>query len=208
MKRTMMGARAQALMPKKAAAFLMRRFGALIACLWLTSLAVPSLSSAQSRPQSEGVLGGLGLGYGSFACSTCGGGREAGGTVYLKLGVAVSESVLLGLEGNLWVNGYWPEERAGVTRSWGIGAAVIQFYPNAESGLFLKGGAGIFTREVGGLGSSTFEDGGGVIVGLGFDARVRSDLFVSPYANYVYAGTHDGNIRMFQIGLGIMWDEW
>ena len=206
MKRTMMGARAQALMPEKAAAFLMRRFGALIACLWLTSLAVPSLSSAQSRPQSEGVLGGLGLGYGSFACSTCGGGREAGGTVYLKLGVAVSESVLLGLEGNLWVNGYWPEERAGVTRSWGIGAAVIQFYPNAESGLFLKGGAGLARRQIGSLvGSSTFDDGGGVIVGLGFDARVGSNFSVSPYANYVYASINDEDNSVFQIGLGVMW---
>ncbi len=204
MKRTMMGARAQALMPKKAAAFLMRRFGALIACLWLTSLAVPSLSSAQSRPQSEGVLGGLGLGYGSFGCSTCDGEREAGGILYLKLGGTVNERVLLGLEGNAWVDWNWPVERAGVTQTTSIVAAVIQFYPNAESGLFLKGGAGLGRREVGG-GLTTFEHGGGVIGGLGFEVRVGSNFSVSPYANYVYASINDEGNSVFQIGLGVMW---
>ena len=65
----------------------MKRFGVLIACLFLTSLAVPSLSSAQSRPQTrEGFFIGFGLGYGSLGCSTCNGGRKAGGILYLKLG--------------------------------------------------------------------------------------------------------------------------
>ena len=70
----------------------MKRFRALIACLFLTSLAVPSLSSAQSRPQTrEGPFIGLGFGYGSL-CSTCDGERKAGGIVYLKAGQAVHEA--------------------------------------------------------------------------------------------------------------------
>ncbi len=184
----------------------MKRVGALIACLFLTSLAVPSLSSAQSRPQTrEGFFIGFGFGYGSFGCSTCDGEREAGGILYLKLGGTVNERVLLGLEGNGWVDWNWPVERAGVTQTTSIVAPVIQFYPNAESGLFLKGGAGLGRREVGGLGPPTFEHGGGVIGGLGFDARVGSNFSVSPYANYVYASISDASNNTFQIGLGIMW---
>ena len=85
--------------------------------------------------------------------------------------------------------------------SLGIIAAVVQFYPKAESGLFLKGGAGLARRQ--GFGSSTFENGGGVIVGLGFDARVGSNFSVSPYANYVYASASDESNNTFQIGVGV-----
>ena len=181
----------------------MKQFGALITCLFLTSLAVPSLSSAQSRPQTrEGFFIGFGFGYGSFGCSTCDGEREAGGILYLKLGGTVNERVLLGLEGNGWVDWNWPVERAGVTQTTSIVAAVIQFYPNAESGLFLKGGAGFTKIEVG---SDTFESGGGVIGGLGFDARVGSNFSVSSYANYVYASARDESNNTFQIGIGVTW---
>ena len=74
----------------------------------------------------------------------------------------MNERVLLGVEINLWSKWQWPPamEREGVTLTAGIAAAVIQFYPNAESGLFLKGGAGVadmFEAEndfgvIGGLG--------------------------------------------------------
>ncbi len=184
----------------------MKRFGVLIACLFLTSLAVPSLSSAQSRPQTrEGFFIGFGLGYGSLGCSTCNGGRKAGGILYLKLGGTVNERVLLGLEGNIWSKWQWPPagERAGVTLTSNILAAVIQFYPSAESGLFLKGGAGPATLDVGG--SPTIESGFGFIGGLGFDARVGSNFSVSPYANYVYASINEEGNSVFQIGLGVMW---
>ena len=92
-------------------------------------------------------------------------------------------------------------EREGVTLTAGIVAAVIQFYPNAESGLFLKGGAGLAGMSEGP------ENGFGVIGGLGFDARVGSNFSVSPYANYVYASNNDKSKNMFQIGLGVMWHE-
>ncbi len=69
--------------------------------------------------------------------------------------------------------------------------------------MFLKGGAGQATRDVGG--SPTIESGFGFIGGLGFDARVGSNFSVSPYANYVYASINDEGNSVFQIGLGVMW---
>ena len=73
------------------------------------------------------------------------------------------------------------------------------------------GGLGLGRREVRNrgaeLGSAYFEHGGGVIGGLGFDARVGSNFSVSPYANYVYARNNDESDNTFQIGLGVMWHQ-
>ncbi len=157
---------------------------------------------AQARPQTrEGFFIGFGLGWGSLGCSECDGEREAGLSGYFKLGGAVNEQLLLGFETNGWT-----KEEDGVTLSQGNGSAVAYFYPQPNSGFFIKGGLGLSTLdlEVSGWGSDS-ETGLGLVGGVGYDARVGRNFSLSPYANVLHGSFDGGSTNVFQAGVGLTW---
>jgi hypothetical protein len=180
----------------------MNRFVGILLVLLCASLVLPDQSAAQSRPQTrEGFFIGFGLGWGSLGCSDCSGDRESGLSGYLKLGGTVNDRLLLGFESNGWT-----KEESGVRLSQGNASAVAYFYPEAESGLFLKGGLGLSTldlniSELGGVSETGF----GLVAGAGYDARVGDNFSLTPYANFVYGSFDGGSTNVFQAGLGLTW---
>ena len=179
----------------------MRRLLGLLVIMGLATFAVPSYVSAQDRPMTRGgFFIGFGFGYGSFSVEDAGE-REASGSGYLKLGGTLNERVLLGVESNVWL-----KEELGVTITAGTVAGIIQFYPNPESGFYLKGGPGFTQIEVdAGGGLSVTDDGFGFLAGVGYEARLGNNFSLSPYGNYIYASHDGGNWNQFQLGLGVIW---
>jgi len=166
------------------------------------SIIVVQPASGQDKPQTrEGFFIGFGLGWGSLGCDDCGGEREGGFSGYLKLGGTVNEKLLLGFETNGWT-----KEEEGVRLSHANGSAVAYFYPQPESGFFIKGGLGVSNLDLGvsGFGSAS-ETGFGLIAGLGYDARVGAMFSLSPYANYLYGSFDGGSTNVLQAGLGLTW---
>ena len=179
----------------------MRRLSIAVAAAALVALLGVQNGAAQSRPQTrEGFFIGFGLGVGSLGCQDCGS-RESGFSGYLKLGGTVNEKLLLGFESNGWV-----KQQSGVTLSQSNASAVAYFYPQVESGFFLKGGFGVSTLklDVSGFGSGS-ESGFGVVAGLGYDARVGTNFSLTPYANIMSGSFSGGSTNVFQAGLGLTW---
>lgn len=178
-----------------------RTLGTAILCLGLMVIGTQD-AAGQDRPQvREGFFIGFGLGWGSLSCDNCGGERESGLSGFLKLGGTINEKLLLGFESNGWT-----KEEEGVRLSHSNGSAVAYFYPQPESGFFLKGGIGISNLDLGidGLGSAS-ETGLGLVAGLGYDARVGAMLSLSPYANYLYGSFDGGSTNVIQAGIGLTW---
>ena len=135
-----------------------------VSILGLLVLMTAGAAQAQSH---EGFWVGFGFGGGSLGIDG-GTDRDTGVVGYLKLGGTLSERFLLGVELNQWMR----EERSGATVGLTNLSAVVYFYPSATSGFFLKGGLGTSRLEVEVSGISVSQDGGGAVLGLGFDARV------------------------------------
>jgi hypothetical protein len=182
-----------------------RRIIVLCGALAALVVALPEVAQAQDRPLTrEGFFIGFGLGAGSFGCTDCGS-RETGGAAFLKLGGTLSPTLLLGGESNAWARNF----EGGTTLSHASVAAVLQFYPSATSGFFLKGGVGVSVLEVSGAGSgfsfSARDEGLGVTAGLGFDIRLGSNFSLSPYSNFVWGDHESGSVNNVQFGLGVIW---
>lgn len=155
---------------------------------------VLSLAGAGSawagRPQErKGVWFGLGGGYGSAnaTCDGCDrGGRESGGTGFLKLGGTLNQRVLLGGEFNLWT-----KDEDGVALNLYNFSATVTFYPRASSGFFVKGGLGASWVETELRDGSTtttekLGTGLGLLVGAGYDLRIARKISITPGLNYYY----------------------
>lgn len=166
-------------------------------------VAVPQSAYAQDAPARDGFFIGLGLGGGSFGCTDCGD-RQSGVSGHLKLGTAVSEQLLLGVESTGWT-----KEELGARLTHTNVSAMAQFYPSAANGFFLKGGIGVsslrVSADVGGVSGSVTENALGLTAGLGYDVRVGNNFSVSPYGSFGW-GNHEGsNANTFQLGLGVTW---
>jgi outer membrane protein with beta-barrel domain len=162
----------------------------------LLALALLTLSSSlhAQKPQTrQGFWFNIGVGYGSLGCDICDG-REGGLSGGLSLGGTLSQKVLLGVGTAGWAKDYFGE-----TLTVGTLDARIRFYPSATGGFFLTGGLGIGTISY----SGTTETGLGLLLGLGFDIRVGSNVSLTPFWNgfAVRTSTDDGNVG--QIGVGV-----
>ncbi|NOT06667.1 MAG: hypothetical protein HOP28_00520 [Gemmatimonadales bacterium] len=158
-------------------------------------------AQSESRPQTRnGFWIGFGLGYGSLGCEDCDD-RAGAGSAYFKLGGTVSQRLLIGGEFNGWT-----KKESGVTLSYSHASGVVYFYPSARGGLYLKGGAGIATIRLDagpfGDGSTT---GAGIILGIGYDARVGRNFSLTPYFNMMGGSFDGGSANMAQFGLGFSW---
>jgi outer membrane protein with beta-barrel domain len=162
----------------------------------------------QPRPQSpapvqhtqsrEGFWFSGGFGYGSLGCDACFD-RADGFSGGLALGGTLNEKVLLGVGTTAW---YRSED--GVWLNAGTFDARVRFYPSLNSGFFINGGLGLGTISLGvaGYGSDS-ETGVGLMLGLGWDIRVGSNVSLSPFWNGSAVRTSNANANFGQLGLGV-----
>lgn len=174
---------------------------------------LPSASAAQLAQNREGfgISFGFGGGSGAAACDGCSGDRETGLSGYLRLGGYARPHVFVGFESN----GY-TKSLDGVDITGGFYQAVVQWYPNASTGFFVKGGAGLMAYlETDGIDEIT-ASALGMSVGLGYDARVGRNFSLTPFANILFSAKSDAkfngastgldaSFNLVQIGLGFTW---
>lgn len=178
----------------------MRRLSAMIGVVLTLLVAAPDGVHAQDPPRS-GFFAGVGAGYGSFGCSTCGG-RNSSPAGYVKLGVNLGARVRQGLEVSAWT-----KSEAGNRITHGNLSVVVHLYPLVESGLFLKVGAG-FSRLVvkDAATDQTESDAGlGLTGGLGYDVPIGGGFSVTPYGSYQWGDFDGGRADHYQLGVGLTW---
>lgn len=167
----------------------------------LALVAMLSIPADAQNPQTrQGFFISFGFGAGSLGCDDCGDERESGVNAYLRLGGTLSQRLLIGGE----VNG-WSKTEDDVTLTVSNVGPVIMFYPSANGGFFLKGGLGLSNISLE-LGNFTIEDDGiGVTLGLGWDARVGKNFALTPYFDILTSSYEGGNFNQIAFGLGFTW---
>ena len=171
-------------------------------------------AGAQSHPQTRdgfGISFGLGGGSAGISCEECPSERETALSGYLRLGGYVSPTLFVGGETNGWT-----KSELGVDGQFGALSAVLQWYPQATNGLYLKGGAGFASTTLEDADFEIQSNGFAVTAGAGFDWRLTRNFSLTPYVNYLHqlgaeadvngVGTgFDLNSNIFQFGLGFTW---
>lgn len=116
-----------------------------------------------------------------------------GGAAYLRLGGTPSQRVLLGGEGVGWGSAQGDEV---VSRSNGM--FIVMFFPSENGGFFIKGGvggAGVSRVVTAGFTTTVQAEGGlGTTAGLGFDARLGRNLYLTPNADWVFQVFNGDNL--------------
>jgi hypothetical protein len=167
---------------------------AVLACLCAVARPAP----AQER---EGILFGVGFGYGSlgFSCDGCGDERDGSYSGNIRVGYALSPRFLVGVEGQ----GFYKDEPGGYLTANTVTGSVY-YYPLERTPLFVRGGIGLGLISIGvdGVGTET-ETGFGWSLGVGYDIPVGPTYALTPYFNYFMGDFEDGNFNVFQFGLGL-----
>jgi len=189
----------------------MKRIAILAAAALLVASASASAQNAQVR---DGFTFSFGLGGGSAALSCPGCGttpRETGGSGYLRLGGAISPSLVIAGEAN-----GWSKEVNDVNVQMGTVAAVAQWYPAVSNGFYVKGGVGVSSYTEDDPGAKAQAIGLGYQFGMGYDWRIARNFSLTPYMNFLgmansevkvdgsNVGQKIGTSNM-QYGLGFTW---
>ena len=169
------------------------------ALLVLLAVAFPTSGlEAQGHPQTrEGFWINGGLGYGSLGIEDLSD-REEGLSGNLTLGGTLSPKWLLG-GGTTG----WTKEVEGIRVTFGTLALMARFYPNAAGGFFLNGGLGVGRVSLSYENVTVSEDGGGAILGLGYDARMGANWSFTPFVNAIGFSIDGGQADVFQFGVGV-----
>ncbi|HET8644023.1 MAG TPA: outer membrane beta-barrel protein [Vicinamibacteria bacterium] len=164
----------------------MRSFSTLLIAA-VAALAGPS-AQAQTR---DGFFVGFGAGWGSASVGSDAGDadeREGSVTAHARVGTAIGDRTLAGVE----LNGWFDSEDDASLSLFNTTVA-LYFYP-ADSGLFVKGGAGLSRAdfELGGDNASGI--GWGLMAGLGYDFAISDSTAVTPMATFWYG--KPGNLKL------------
>ena len=186
----------------------------LLAAVLTLTCSVAALAQSAPRPQTRegfGISFGFGGGSAGSECDLCDDERSTGLSGYLRLGGHVKPNLFVGFESNGWVY-----SDNGVDETLGFYNAVVQFYPNAEKGFYLKGGLGL-AAYMATDGIDELTTGAlGLSLGTGFDIRMGKNFSLTPYANYMMSTKGDLNFNdesiglkassnLLQVGLGFTW---
>jgi hypothetical protein len=169
----------------------------MLTCLAGGLLLLPPSSAWAGHPQvREGFWIGFGGGWGwaDIGCDECDGDddREDSFTGFLKLGGTINDRVLLGVESNGWT-----KDEDGTRVTLGALTGTVTFYPKAQGGFFLKGGAGLsyvsldIDEDEFFFGASASKTGWGVLAGAGYDLRVGRNVSITPSFNFYYGKPGD-----------------
>lgn len=176
----------------------MRPLGLALALITSTSLPL----AAQSNPQTrQGFFINFGFGAASLGCDDCDDEDRLNGINFqVRAGGTLSQRLLIGGE----INGFSKSENDATLTVTHFGP-ILQFYPSAQGGFFLKGGLGLANIEVD-LGTFSVEQNGfGLTLGLGYDARVGKNFALTPYFDILASNYDGGSLNQVAIGLGFTW---
>jgi len=166
----------------------------------ITSMSLPA--AAQGNPQTrQGFFINFGFGAASLGCDECDDDDRLNGVNFqLRAGGTLSQRLLIGGE----VNGFSKSENDATLTVTHVGP-IVQFYPSAQGGFFLKGGLGLATIEVEVGAFSVEQEGFGLTLGLGYDARVGKNFALTPYFDILASNYDGGSFNQVAIGLGFTW---
>jgi outer membrane protein with beta-barrel domain len=175
---------------------------AAVALAMIVSLSLPATAQGNAQTR-QGFWISFGFGAGSLGCSDCNDDDEDrlnGINFNLRAGGTLSQRLLIGGE----VNG-WSKSQDGATLTLTNVGPTLLFYPSAQGGFFLKGGLGLASIEVD-FGALNFEDEGvGLTIGLGFDARVGRNFALTPYFDILSSSFDGASFNQVAFGLGFTW---
>lgn len=164
----------------------------------------PTMARAQTPrglrkvSQHEGLWISFGAGGGWEDYNVNAGDVGRGGAVYIRLGGTPSPRLLFGGEVLVWFN----ENRFGNEISRTNVMAVAQFYPSGRGGLFLKGGFGFSSYDIGGV---SLDEGIGTTVGMGVDFRLGRNFYVTPNVDYMVQFFDRDTVGSVLVTLGVTW---
>lgn len=149
-------------------------------------------AAAGTHPHSrKGFFMGLGLGGGIASVDlvdVSDEDTEGGGVVFLRLGGAIRDDLILGLETSGWVK---EETVNGVSSDWTLGhvSAALTWFPG-NMGVYLRGGVGLAFSSIesrgAGIRVTNEEQGFAVIGALGYEWRVTPSFALGPQIEYDY----------------------
>ena len=131
---------------------------------------------------------GLGTGIGNGI-----GGQSAN----LALGWSLSPHLLVAVGSSDWRDSI---DRATLTL--GTLDTRVQFYPQLDGGFFLTGGLGLGYMWLSDSGNGP-DIGRAIVIGLGYDARIRENVSITTFINWADIHTPDPRGNVAQIGIGL-----
>ena len=174
-----------------------------LALALITSMSLPAAAQGNAQTR-QGFFISFGFGAASLGCDDCededGEERLNGVNFQLRAGGTLSQRLLIGGE----VNGFTKSENDATLTVTHIGP-VLQFYPSAQGGFFLKGGLGLATIELDVGAFSVEQEGFGLTLGLGYDARVGRNFALTPYFDILSSNYDGGSLNQVAFGLAFTW---
>ncbi len=137
---------------------------------------------------------------------------QDGGAGYFRLGGALSNKLLLGVEANSWVKDYTVEfgsETFDARVTVSNVALCLTYYPTEY--FFLKGGPAFAQSELefevpDSPFSGTVEDeGAGLMLGAGGELRLTRRFAIVPSAQWFYQKFDEYKVNVFSLTLGVGW---
>jgi hypothetical protein len=179
----------------------------------LAILASPAFGQGAAR-QGFTVSFGLGAGSAGFSYDGYTGDRTAGPSGYLRLGGAISPSLVIAGESHGWTR-----TEGTITSTVGYLMAVAQWYPQVAGGFHLLGGVGmgmVNEEDTDPFGSTIESVGGALQLGMGYDLRMSRNFSLTPYVNFLGMGGGEPKVNgsgiggslsanVVQFGLGFSW---
>lgn len=176
---------------------------------YLVAGVAPS-AEAQQPVLHRGPFVGVGLGWGSarLSCNICTGDRDGDISGMLRLGFALTQQFLIGLEAQAWY------DKKDVTRLLGSGGLSVWMYPSRNNGFYIKAGVGLSkykaTEEDDEFKTSAISGQ----VGLGYEFGLTKGIALGPYANFIGTTSSDfefndtvvdgsANSSLLQIGVSL-----
>ena len=192
-------------------------------CLIVSAVAARVPAFAQEAPRGlvevhegnrTGFWGAFGVGAGGESFDL----RDGAGynselyrpTLDLRLGGTVGQNLRLGGEAMTWIN-----DRGNRTETLSSLLFIGQFYPMAESGLYLKAGAGIGRNEVSfddGFGFGVGDTGFAGLLGAGWEVRVGRKVYINPAVDlvgqaYTARGGDRYRERLLNFSVGVLFQS-
>jgi len=166
--------------------------------LFMPQIAHSDLTTAEHN----GSYFGFGFGHGSAGLNVrdfpVEMGRENGLSINLRLGAANSQNTLLGLEADIWLK----NENSTTIQFHNYAIGLIHYFSDY---FFIKVGPA-FTKTFLNTGNrSSSENGFGVVLGGGIEARIGKEFALVPSFQYIFQEYHDYSSNFYSIILGFNW---
>ncbi len=136
--------------------------------------------------------------------------RSLGGAGYVRVGGAITQKILIGVEFLAWAKRHETEAAAEpITMQRSNASIMLMYYPSDMGGFFLKAGASGAYIDIEDSGLKVREQGTGARAGIGYDIRL-GHLYLTPNLDWMFqtfendAGSKTTN-HMLLATLGITW---